>query len=400
MRTYADEEYWADHGILVIRDEWHSEPDRAPAELLTEGAVGAQPGGTIAVAGSGWLWASSSGDDDHHVRLEAHDSVPPDDRSGWDEVAETPYHSGSGTVQLGWLTAEGDAGSLLLGPPGLYRVRASCRRGRADEGATWRLQFWPVPGIAEPPRWLARGDAAAGDQGSGWEEVLDYDTRTVLWGAQFAAAEHPDGASAAQIAAARPPYMGGHSAGTRPGDPLWEPAPPVPLTTGHPDRDAYEAQIHAEVLAERERLERALGEIAAQLGVPAPATVAGVLPLLVKAGLLTAHDVSGELRYRLVHEPPRVQDVLALPAGQLAELERWEAVARYAALAADVVAVALWTHGGRVGTVADLAERLLASPAQVGAALHYAAREHLISVDGDPDEASAQLTLTVLARSD
>jgi hypothetical protein len=95
-----------------------------------------------------------------------------------------------------------------------------------------------------------------------------------------------------------------------------------------------------------------------------------------------------------------VQDVLALPAGQLAELERWEAVARYAALAADVVAVALWTHGGRVGTVADLAERLLASPAQVGAALHYAAREHLISVDGDPDEASAQLTLTVLARSD
>src|SRR5260221_14663959 len=86
--------------------------------------------------------------------------------------------------------------------------------------------------------------------------------------------------TATQIAAARPPYLGGQSAGTRPGDPVWEPAPPARLT-------------------ERERLERELGEIAAQLGVPAPDTVAGTLDLLVKAGLLTAHDIGGE-----VPEPP------------------------------------------------------------------------------------------------
>lgn len=399
LRTYTDNEYWADHGILVIRDEVRGDPDPAPAELLTESAVDAQPCGTIAVAGSGWLWArTSSADDEHHVRLEAHDSAPPDDRSGWDDMVETPYHSGSGTVQLGWLTGEGGEGSLPLGPPGLYRVRASCRRERADEGDTWRLQFWLVQGILEPPRWLARGDPAAGSQSSGWEEVLDYDVRTVLWGAQFAAAEHPDGASAAQIAAARPPYQGGQSAGTRPDDPLWEPAPQAPLTTGHPDRDADEAQIHAEILAERDRQERKLGEIAAQLGVRVPTTVAGVLPLFVGAGLLTVHEAAGEPRYRLVAEPPRVQEVLALPAEQLADLERQEASDRYAALAADLVAVALWANGGRVGTVPELAERLLAPPAQLLAALRYAAREHLISADGDPDEASAQLALTVLAR--
>ena len=235
-----------------------------------------------------------------------------------------------------------------------------------------------MPGVPEPPRWLARGEPAAGDQGSGWEEVLDYDVCTVLWGAQLAAEEHPDGASAAEVAAARPPYSGGHSAGTRPGDPVWEPVPPTP-----------------ELLADRERRERELGEIAAQLGAPAPATVAEVLPLLVQAGLLTADGADGELRYRPVAEPPRVQDVLTLPAGQLAELERRDAFYRYAALAADLVAVALWTPGGSVGTVPDLAERLLASPEQVRAALRYA-EEHLISTNGDAVQAAAPLTLTVL----
>ncbi len=187
--------------------------------------------------------------------------------------------------------------------------------------------------------------------------------------------------TATQIAAARPPYLGGQSAGTRPGDPVWEPAPPARLT-------------------ERERLERELGEIAAQLGVPAPDTVAGTLDLLVKAGLLTAHDIGGEFRYRLVADPPRAQDVPTLPAGQLAELERQEAFRRYAALAADLAAVALWTSGGHVGTIPGLAERLLAPPVRVRAALSYAAREHLISVDGDPGDASAHLTLTVLAPRD
>jgi hypothetical protein len=189
LRTYADEQYRADHGLLVIRDKRLADPDPATPELLTENAVEAQPGGTIAVAGAGWLWArTSSADDHHHVLLEAHDGVPPDDRSGWDDVTETPYLSDGGTVELGWLLGEGGEGSLPLGPPGLYRARASCRRERDDEGDTWRLQFWPVHAVPEPPRWLARGEPAAGDQGSGWEEVLDYDVST-LRGAE-APAQH------------------------------------------------------------------------------------------------------------------------------------------------------------------------------------------------------------------
>jgi len=47
----------------------------------------------------------------------------------------------------------------------------------------WRLQFWPAHGIPEPARWLARVEPAAGEQGSGWEDVLDYDVCTALWGA-------------------------------------------------------------------------------------------------------------------------------------------------------------------------------------------------------------------------
>jgi hypothetical protein len=403
LRSYADDGYWADHGTLVVRDAilavcdgLRADPGLVPAQMLAENAVGAQPGGTIAMAGAGWLYArTSSIDADHHVLLEAHDQAPPDDRSGWDEVTESPYRCDSGTVELGWMLADGGEGSLLLGRPGLYRVRASCRRERDGEGDTWRLQFWPARGIPEPPRWLARIVAAAGEQGSGWEDVFCYDVCTVLWGAQFAAADHPDGASAAQVAAARPPYLGGQSAGTRPGDPVLEPVPPTPPATGDPVRDAFEAQCHSELLADRERQQRELAEIAAQLGVPVPTTVAEMLPLLVKAGLLTADDAGGEVRYRPAARQPRVQDVLTLPAEQLAELERRDAFSGYAASAADLVAVALWTPGGNVGTVADLAERLLASPAEVRAALRYAEQEHLISIDGDPDLAAAQLTLSV-----
>src|SRR5260370_19407809 len=41
LRSYADEEYWADGGILVIRDEVIGDPDPDPAmgELFTESAI-------------------------------------------------------------------------------------------------------------------------------------------------------------------------------------------------------------------------------------------------------------------------------------------------------------------------------------------------------------------------
>ena len=134
LRSLADEDYWADHGLPVIRDEATDDPGPELEELLEENATDAQPGGTIATAGFGWLWAKTSGaDDEHHVRLDVHGNVPPDDQSSWPDVVETPYRSDGGIVRLGWMTADGGEDPLLLGPPGLYRVRASCRRERDDE---------------------------------------------------------------------------------------------------------------------------------------------------------------------------------------------------------------------------------------------------------------------------
>src|SRR4029077_538072 len=87
QRSFADEDYWADHGLLVIRDEVSDDPDPELEALLTENATDAQPGGTIATAGFGWLWAKTGGaDGEHHVRLDVHDGVPPDDQSSWPDV--------------------------------------------------------------------------------------------------------------------------------------------------------------------------------------------------------------------------------------------------------------------------------------------------------------------------
>ena len=126
----------------------------------------------VARAGAGYLWANGEHDADHEVRLEAHGGEPPDDRAEWDDVMETPSRSLTGTVALTHLEDSGDdADTLLLGSPGHYRVRVSCRRQPAPEepeereaaedqdvwgGHTWYLQFWVAPGDREPPRWLAR----------------------------------------------------------------------------------------------------------------------------------------------------------------------------------------------------------------------------------------------------
>jgi len=97
-----------------------------------------------------------------------------------------------------------EADALELGPPGLYRVRVSCVRdfsqSRADqyrplrttppgfarpvstergavrddstfeEGDIWRLQFWPSPADAEPPRWRARFEPISDPAGEDGEE--------------------------------------------------------------------------------------------------------------------------------------------------------------------------------------------------------------------------------------
>ena len=206
-----DDEYWADHGILVAYDGPGDEtgegdpdrdnPDLGPGidpELLELSALQVQPGGTVAHAGLGWLWGRVNDMDAYHiVRLEAHDGPPADDRGDWDEVLETPYWSGTGRVELAILTGgwDPDAAALPIGSPGRYRVRVSCVRDPSlpwtdeyrsgprrtppgfpasdtvtedgadagfGQGDIWRLQFWPAPGDLEPPRWLVRTESPTG----------------------------------------------------------------------------------------------------------------------------------------------------------------------------------------------------------------------------------------------
>ncbi|MGW4799028.1 hypothetical protein ACWEPC_42095 [Nonomuraea sp. NPDC004297] len=142
-----------EYATIVVRDAWGAEPLCAPPPdlpLLGEHALDAPPSGTIAGAGAGWLHASSR-DARHQVRLEAHPAPPPLDE-GWDDVVETPYHTGTGAVMLTTLLySDGYADRpLVLGARGLYRVRVSCRRTppeipgfAASAGDVWRMQFWP-----------------------------------------------------------------------------------------------------------------------------------------------------------------------------------------------------------------------------------------------------------------
>jgi hypothetical protein len=75
-----DDEYWADHGILVAYDGRgddagegdpdQGDPDLGPGidpELLELSALAVQPGGTVAQAGLGWLWGRVNDMDAYHI---------------------------------------------------------------------------------------------------------------------------------------------------------------------------------------------------------------------------------------------------------------------------------------------------------------------------------------------
>ena len=416
LRARETDEYWAEYAVLVVRDR-DGEVDCESVGLLGEFATEAQPGGTIALAGVGWLWArASSGDGDNEVRLEAHDGEPPGagglaDVGDWDDVMETPYLSSSGTVGLSMLTGgDHDEHTLVLGPPGHYRVRVCCRRphstGDAGDqepgGDTWRLQFWPAPGDPEPPRWLVRAPDIPDDSPEWNDWTLDPEVSCVLRGARIAIGDHPEGASAAQIAAERDTES--RSSDTSPGALLWPPQRP-PLTTGHPDIDEIDARTHARLAADMAGRQRAVNEMAAGFGLPALVTVGDVIPLLVRMGLLSVSGDGGQRLYRLPAGPPEQAAATGrAPSGEApgdrapGDRDEQEIVYASADQAADLVAVTLWTPAGRVGTVAELADRVLMSPEQVRAALRYAEQEQLLRVVGDPYDSASQLTLTALPR--
>ncbi|WP_431914797.1 DUF6042 family protein [Nonomuraea jabiensis] len=348
MKIIAVEDYWPEYGTIVVRDTWGEEPAvETNLPLLGEYDLDTQPAGTIAKAGAGWLQASSR-DGRHRVRLETHHAPPPLD-DGWDDVVETPYHCGTGAVYLTSVMCSdlyADA-PLRLGPPGLYRVRVSCRRTppeipgfQASEGDLWRLQFWPS--ALEPPRWLARSRPALRAAGTGWRACLGLPGQEVLYAVQLAAATGH--ATEDRIAAAYQPWSSSSGEWNSP-------------------------------------IDEDLSGFAAQLGVPAPATRPGLLPLLTAAGLLTTETEGGVTRYRLAPYPPRAEQVLSLPADQVAMIRHQDDRERHTCLAADLAALAVWSPGGTVtATPEQLADRLLATAEDIRDTIRYGVERGLLSI--------------------
>jgi hypothetical protein len=373
LREFVDDDYRPEYGTLVLRDAYVAGAVPAASPVPRPWPPEAQPGGTIARATAGELEGNSR-DGHHAVRLAAHDGAPPGDAGQWDDVVETPYRSGAGSVGLTVMTGGPGPAQLDLGGPGLFRVRVAVRRGGTD-GDTWLLRFWPDAEPVEPPVWLARSRPAARPGDSGWRSMLDYEVLLVAGSVGQAAARHGGAATAEQIDAdqRKRAYRDGWADA-----PMWGGPPPAVLPTGHADLDAAAQRRRQVAIDHRAGKEAELAAVAAQLGVAAPRTRGQALPLLVAAGLLAVDDAG---RYSVVAEPPPVQDVLSLPAERVRQLARGDAFARYTYLASDLVTIACWAaqRPWRT-TVPALARRLLATEDEVRAVLAYATEESLVEV--------------------
>jgi hypothetical protein len=378
------DDYTPEFGTLVVRDTpwdeteddglWDEpEDDTAP---LAEHAADAQPCGTIARAGYGWLEAAA-GDGGHTVRLEQHDSAPLAESAGWDVMVETPYGVVADGVGLTDVTGGGPISADLVLSAGLYRVRVARARSE-NHDYTWLLQFWPAAD-PEPPRWLLRERPPVTGGITGWSELFGYPAQELLGVVHWAGGS--GGATFDQL-------KEWATAHRRPTDwfdePLF-PTPAEPLPTGHADLDATARERRASLLAQTERKAAAHARYAAQLGVPVPSTRRRLLNLLTTAGAL-ALDESG--RYRTAVDPRRAWDVLDLPAQTVEGLRQYDASIRYTSFASDIASLVAWSRlHGRYGTarldLPQLADRLLGSPDDVLATLRYAESKQLVALDGD-----------------
>lgn len=332
-----DEDYLPEFGTLMVLDDGaHAEDGPFSRQDST-----VQPCGTIIRSGHGWL-EGAAGDGPHVVRMAVHDSVPEDDVTEWEDVVELPYRSLSGRIGLGYVTG-GFAGHVFSLPgAGSYRVRATRRNLDDDElDDLWLLRFWfAEPG---PPRWFARRAAAVPPPAPGWGGLFGFAVTDLLWavGCQ----------NGATVAALR---QWGEEHG-RGADWLAQPLPaPLP-----PEMDP--------------------ADVARQIGVPAPTTPADLLDLFVVLGVLV--DDGG---YREPAVTPNPEDVLDLPGNRRDRLVAQREHNRFRAFAADLVSVAMW--GGSEQTLAALAERTLATEADIAATLEWAMRGDLLHISGSLDE--------------
>lgn len=341
---HEDDEYWPEFGTLTIRD------DGCPFDgPLSQHESKAQPCGTIARTGNGWLEGSSP-NGPYVVRVELHPAAPPD-TGDWPDAVELPFLSPSGSIGLGYVTG-GFTGDLLpLAGPGAYRVQVTRRPLDAapvdddDEPAPigqWLLRFWQAP--VEPPRWLRRSAPAPGRADPGWHAFFPSDVQNLAW-ATYAVQYEGNPATTENV----------REWGTRHGRPDdW-------LTQHVTHR--YDHQLD-------------VADAAAQLGRPAPTGLGDVLGLFTALGLL---DQTG----RTPAEVPFPEDVLRLPPERVEQLVTQREHNRFCSFASDLVSVAMW--GSPTETLASLAERTLASEEDVRLTLDWAQRKDLLRVEGSLD---------------
>lgn len=367
LGRFEDDYYLPEDGILVVRGAGAGFGEDEMS------ANDAHPCGTIVRTGQGWLYASA-GDGPCVVRLQAHTDQPGDeDVDDWADLVEVPYRSLTGEVELASLTTGSGDKDLHLGEPGLYRLRVAHRPlpltiGAAMEGDDeeenqsrtdlWQLDFWPVTGTVEPPRWVRRMSSAVRPANPGWTTLLHYQATEVADVVRWTSSG--DGMTVDDLRRWGIDHCRGDD---------WL---DQPLRRTNP-RDDYPS----------------LAEIAAQVGVPEPTSRREVLPLFVALGVLTFDGT----RYLGVERPPMAQHVLEFPAKVVAFLEAYQANLQFTGYAADLVSVALW--GGTEQCVASLAARTLASEDDVRGTLQYAEGRGLLRIDRQSED---QFVLVPLGR--
>ncbi|MDX6279893.1 MAG: hypothetical protein QOH03_964 [Kribbellaceae bacterium] len=355
---YEEDHYMPESGILVLR-----EPDGSGED--PHSTSDAHPVGTIVRTGQGWVYASG-GDGPCVVHLRSHTSPPAETDEEWTDLVEAPYLSPSGAVQLTSLTCGTDADHVLLGKPGLYRLRIAHRplpqsvHAAEDEEDylqprdLWQLDFWPVDGAPEPPRWLRRQNPPVRPPDPGWGRLLGYPAvdivNVVEWNSSGLGLSVDD---------LRQWGVDHHRGDDWLEQPLRRQSPPP----GYPT----------------------LGDIAGQVGLPPPSIQSEMLRLAVAIGFLTFDGG----RYARAERPPMAFDVLDLSPEVVKFLKGSSRVKQFTGYAADLVSIALW--GGAEQTVASLARRTLASEDEVRATLQYTEAGRLLQIDHRPD---GRLTLT------
>ncbi|MDX3189812.1 hypothetical protein PV458_15520 [Streptomyces sp. MN03-5084-2B] len=348
LAVLEDDEYLPEYGTLVVRDRHRADGvEPLDNELLGELATEALSG-TVATAGDGWVHGHA-GDPFQAVRLEAHDAPPSVVLDDWEDVVESPFHSRSGRVALGFLTGGEHDETLELGRRGLFRVRVARRAAAAEEeGDVWLVQFWPCA-EAGLPRWVRRTRPALFRPDPGWQQVLGHPVMSAGWTAAGYGPPRPDS---------------------------WL---DEPLQGDPPD-----------------------AAICAQLGFEPPVSQRDAVALLVAAGVLVT-DGDG---YRLAERPPLATDRLVLPESLAAQVARSAAGARYTWAAADLASVAAW---GDPAPADDLAERLLVAPDEVPGLLDHAVSDHLVRRAGGgiaalprrrPESGSMPVSVVLPSRSE